>query len=70
MCRGRGERHFQKKIQIFVVFLLLPTIYYNYSENTNTRLTSEKRCRIGIEISATPKEEAAIQKEKSQKCFK
>ena len=40
------------------------------SENTKYILTSEKPCRIGIEISVTAKEVAAITKENSQKCFK
>ena len=36
----RGKRLLQEKIiQIFVVFLLLPTVYC--SENTNNILTSE-----------------------------
>ena len=59
-----------KKLYRFLLFFGFFPQYINCSENTNYILTSEKRCKIGIEMSATPKEVAAITKENSQKCFK
>ena len=63
-----GKRLFHEKI-IHFFFRFFPQ-YINCSENTKYILTSEKPCRIGIEISVTAKEVAAITKENSQKCFK
>ena len=66
-----GERNsFRKQLYRFLLFFYFFPQYINCSENTNNILTSEKGCRIGIEISATAKEVAAITKENSQKCFK
>ena len=54
-----GKRLFHKKIIQIFLFRGFP-YYINCSENTNYILTSEKPCRIGIEISVTAKEVAAI----------